>query len=133
MKKEKGLFKVPYMEVFHEKYFDLKKKDIILDSIVVHELRSETNLGNKVCFDIQVAGEDGFRIVPDSSCNEFFIRYDRMVNCYKINVTPDDLPHYKNPDGNYSFYFDDIDDTVYGFKYMDLLEKVSHGRESNTL
>lgn len=48
MKKEKGLFKVPYMEVFHEKYFDLKKKDIILDSIVVHELRSETNLGNKV-------------------------------------------------------------------------------------
>lgn len=133
MKKEKGLFKVPYMEVFHEKYFDLKKKDIILDSIVVHELRSERDLGNKVCFDIQVAGEDGFRIVPDSSCNEFFIRYDRMVNCYKINVTPDDLPHYKNPDGNYSFYFDDIDDTVYGFKYMDLLEKVSHGRESNTL
>lgn len=133
MKKEKGLFKVPYMEVFHEKYLDLKKKDIILDSIVVHELRSETNLGNKVCFDIQVAGEDGFRIVPDSSCNEFFIRYDRMVNCYKINVTPDDLPHYKNPDGNYSFYFDDIDDTVYGFKYMDLLEKVSHGKESNTL
>ena len=133
MNKEKGLFKVPYMEVFHEKYFDLKKKDIILDSIVVHELRSERDLGNKVCFDIQVAGEDGFRIVPDSSCNEFFIRYDRMVNCYKINVTPDDLPHYKNPDGNYSFYFDDIDDTVYGFKYMDLLEKVSHGRESNTL
>ena len=133
MKKEKGLFKVPYMEVFHEKYFDLKKKDIILNSIVVHELRSERDLGNKVCFDIQVAGEDGFRIVPDSSCNEFFIRYDRMVNCYKINVTPDDLPHYKNPDGNYSFYFDDIDDTVYGFKYMDLLEKVSHGRESNTL
>lgn len=115
MKKEKGFFKVPYMKVFTGKYFDLKKKDIILNSIVVHELRSETDLGNKVCFDIQVAGEDGFRIVPDSSCNKFFIRYDRMVNCYKINVTPDDLPHYKNPDGNYSFYFDDIDDTVYGF------------------
>ena len=115
MKKEKGLFKVPYMEVFHGKYFDLKKKDIILNSIKVHELRSERDLGNKVCFDIQVAGEDGFRIVPDSSCNKFFIKYDRMVNCYKINVTPDDLPHYKNPDGSYSFYFDDIDDTVYEF------------------
>lgn len=115
MKKEKGLFKVPYMEVFYGKYFDLKKKDIILNSIVVHELRSERDLGNKVCFDIQVAGEDGFRIVPGSSCNKFFIKYDRMVNCYKINVTPDDLPHYKNPDENYSFYFDDIDDTVYGF------------------
>ena len=87
MKKEKGLFKVPRMEIFTGKYFDLYKKDIVLDSIKV----------------------------PNSSCDKFFIVYDRMVNCYKINVTPDDLPDYKNSDGSYSFYFDDLDDTVYGY------------------
>ena len=115
MKKEKGLFKVPYMEIFTGKYFDLNKKDVILDSIKVHEVRSESDFGNKVCFDIHVAGENAFRIVPESSCDKFLIRYDRMVNCYKINVTPDDLPDYKNSDGSYSFYFDDLDDTVYGY------------------
>ena len=114
MKKEKGLFKVPRMEMFTGKYFDLYKKDIVLDSIKVNEINGN-NLGNRVCFDIQVAGDDAFRIVPNSSCDKFFIVYDRMVNCYKINVTPDDLPDYKNSDGSYSFYFDDLDDTVYGY------------------
>lgn len=114
MKKEKGLFKVPCMEIFTGEYFDLYKKDIILDSIKVNEINGK-NLGNKVCFDIQAAGDDAFRIIPDSSCDKFFIVYNRMVNCYKINVAPDELPDYKNSDGDYSFYFDDIDDTVYGF------------------
>ena len=114
MKKEKGLFKIPRMETFTGKYFDLYKKDIVLDSIKVNEINGN-NLGNRVCFDIQVAGDDAFRIVPNSSCDKFFIVYDRMVNCYKINVTPDDLPDYKNSDGSYSFYFDDLDDTVYGY------------------
>lgn len=114
MKKEKGLFKVPRMEMFTGKYFDLYKKDIILDSIEVNEINGN-NLGNKVCFDIKVADENTFRIVPNSSCDEFFITYSCMVNCYKINVTPDDLPNYKNPEGSYSFYFDDLDDTVYGY------------------
>ena len=38
MKKEKGLFKVPYMKVFYGKYFDLKEKDVILDSINIREV-----------------------------------------------------------------------------------------------
>ena len=35
MKKEKGLFEVPYMEMFHGKYFDLKKKDIITLVVII--------------------------------------------------------------------------------------------------
>lgn len=114
MKKEKGLFKVPYMKVFYGKYFDLKEKDVILDSINIREVYDESDFGEEVPFSIEVTTDD-FKVFPNSSCRKFFIRYDRMVNCYKINVTPDDLPGYKNPDGSYSFYFDDLDDTIYGY------------------
>lgn len=114
MKKEKGLFKVPYMEVFSGKYFNLNKKDVILDSVKVRAVYGESNFGDEIPFRIEV-DEDDFRIFPKSPCDQFFIRYDRMINCYKINVTPDDLPGYKNSNGSYSFYFDDLDDTVYGF------------------
>lgn len=46
---------------FKGRYFDLHKDDIILNTIQVYEIR-DGELGRQVPFDIQVAGEDEYRM-----------------------------------------------------------------------
>lgn len=75
MEKHEELVKIPRMESFNGAYFDLRKKNIILDSIGVIEVIG-SYFGNEVPFDIKVAGENAFRIIPGSSCDKFLIKYD---------------------------------------------------------
>ncbi len=62
--------KITYIAQF-ENYYDLKQKDIILNSIrvITHTLK-------KIPFDILVAGDNAFRIVPSISDEKFFVKYE---------------------------------------------------------
>ena len=68
-----------------------------LNTIQVYEIGDE-ELGRRVPFDIQVAGEDKYRIVPNSSNYEFFIAYYCLVKTKKIVIKAEDIPRYKNMD-----------------------------------
>lgn len=60
----KELCKVQFMKTF-EDYYDFKQKNIILNSIRVATLDDDDKHFKKIIpFDIQVAGENGFRIRP---------------------------------------------------------------------
>lgn len=90
---------------FKGRYFDLYKDDVILNTIQVYEIRDE-ELGRQVPFDIQVAGEDEYRIVPNSSNYEFFIAYYCLVKTRKIVIKAEDIPRYKNMNVSMSISFD---------------------------
>lgn len=62
--------KITYIAQF-ENYYDLKQKNIILNSIRVtmHTLKN-------IPFDILVAGDNAFCIVPSISDEKFFVKYE---------------------------------------------------------
>ena len=90
---------------FKGRYYDLHKDDIILNTIKVYEIRDGL-LGKQISFDIQVGGENEYRIVPSSSNYEFFIAYYCLVKARKIVIKAEDIPRYKNMDGSISISFD---------------------------
>ena len=61
--------KITYIAQF-ENYYDLKQKNIILNSI-----RVTTHTLKNIPFDILVAGDNAFRIVPSISDEKFFVKY----------------------------------------------------------
>lgn len=65
-----GNKKIIYIAQF-ENYYDLKQKDIILNSI-----RVTTHTLKNIPFDILVAGDNAFRIVPSISDEKFFVKYE---------------------------------------------------------
>ena len=86
MKKEYGVFKCPKFEVFNGKYFDLNKKDVILNSIKIKEFYEDSPFGEDICFRIELTAEGKFRIIPYSSHNRFLIKYYYLMHGYKISV-----------------------------------------------
>ena len=62
MTKKKELCRVKFMKTF-EDYYNFEQKNIILNSIRVAVLYDDKHFKN-IPFDIQVAGENGFRVKP---------------------------------------------------------------------
>lgn len=60
---DKELCKVQFIKTF-EDYYDFKQKNIILNSIRVAALDDDKHFKGNIPFDIQVAGENGFRVRP---------------------------------------------------------------------
>ena len=60
-------------------YYDFEQRNIILDSIRVATLDDDHNLKEVIPFDIQVAGENGFRVRPCFSKGKFLIMYEYVM------------------------------------------------------
>ena len=105
MEKHEESVKVYETEVFNGSYCDLRKKNIILNTIRVLEI-VDSRIKVEVPFDIKVAGENVFRIIPASSCNKFFIGYCCLEMGTKITIKSNDISNYKQENGDYVFFLD---------------------------
>lgn len=65
--------KITYITQF-ENYYDLKQENIILNSIRV----TINTLEHNIPFDILVAGDNAFRIIPSILGERCFIKYEYM-------------------------------------------------------
>lgn len=74
----KELCKTQFMKTF-EDYYDFEQKNIILNSIRVALLDDDKHFIKIILFDIQVAGENGFRIRPCFSKGKFLVMYECMT------------------------------------------------------
>ena len=105
MEKHEELIKVYETEMFNGSYCDLRKKNIILNTIRVLEV-VDSCFKVEVPFDIKVAGENAFRIIPASSCNKFFMEYCCLEMGAKITIKSNDIFNYKQENGDYVFFLD---------------------------
>lgn len=97
----KELCKVQFMKTF-EDYYDFKQKNIILNSIRVATLDDDDKHFKKIIpFDIQVAGENGFRIRPCFSKGKFLVMYECMMKAYKVTIPPNAFPYSINENGDF--------------------------------
>ncbi len=86
----------------------LKDKDIILNSIRVYRINHIDEILDMTCFDICVGGSgDEFQIIVKDIPREYAIIYQVVVDGYKIDISAEDLPKYKNDGGNYTICFND--------------------------
>ena len=102
----KELIKVFKIKEFVGDSFILKDKDIILNSIRIYK-ENDCTIKECVCFDIQVGGADEYQIVINDIPRTYIIGYECVVEGYKMDIHSDDLPNYKNEDGNYNIFFDE--------------------------
>ena len=97
----KELCKVQFMKTF-EDYYDFKQKNIILNSIRVATLDDDDKHFKKIIpFDIQVAGENGFRIRPCFSKGKFLVMYECMMKAYKVTIPSIAFPYSINENGDF--------------------------------
>lgn len=97
----KELCKVQFMKTF-EDYYDFKQKNIILNSIRVATLDDDDKHFKKIIpFDIQVAGENGFRIRPCFSKGKFLVIYECMMKAYKVTIPSNAFPYSINENGDF--------------------------------
>lgn len=97
----KELCKVQFMKTF-EDYYDFKQKNIILNSIRVATLDDDDKHFKKIIpFDIQVAGENGFRIRPCFSKGKFLVMYECMMKAYKVTIPSNAFPYSINENGDF--------------------------------
>lgn len=96
----KELCKVQFMKTF-EDYYDFKQKNIILNSIRVAALDDDKHFKENIPFDIQVAGENGFRVRPCFSRGKFLIMYECMIKAYKVTIPANVFPYYMNENGDF--------------------------------
>ena len=92
----KELCKVQFMKAFEDSYYDLEQKNIILDSIRVASLDDDKHLKKIIPFDIQVAGENGFRVRPCFSKGKFLIMYEYVTEAYKVTIPTNAFPYHMN-------------------------------------
>lgn len=97
---DKELCKVQFMKTF-ENYYDFKQKNIILNSIRVAVLDDDKHFKKIIPFDIQVAGEDGFRIRPCFSKGKFIVMYECMTEAYKVTIPANVFPYHVNENGDF--------------------------------
>lgn len=97
----KELCKVQFMKVFEDSYYDLEQKNIILDSIRVATLDDDKHFKKIIPFDIQVAGENGFRIRPCFSKGKFLVMYECMMKAYKATIPSNAFPYSMNENGDF--------------------------------
>lgn len=96
--------KIPTMEISTEQHYDLKKDDIILNSIQVYKIHGSC-LGEKIPFDIKMI-DNKMCIIPLVIDDKYMITYDRFVKAKEITVKAEDAPKYKFDNNNYIFCFD---------------------------
>lgn len=96
----KELCKVQFIKTF-EDYYDFKQNNIILNSIRVAVLDDDKHFKKNISFDIQVAGENGFRVRPCFSKGKFLIMYEYMVEAYKITIPANAFPYHMNENGDF--------------------------------
>lgn len=101
MTKKKELCRVKFMKMFEDSYYDLEQKNIILNSIRVATLDDEQHLEKMIPFDIQVAGENGFRVKPCFSKGKFLIMYEHVVEAYKVTIPANAFPYHMNKNGDF--------------------------------
>ena len=97
----KELCKVQFMKMFEDSYYDLEQKNIILNSIMVAVLDDDKHFKKIIPFDIQVAGEDGFRIRPCFSKGKFIVMYECMTEAYKVTIPANAFPYHMNENGDF--------------------------------
>lgn len=105
MKKE--LIKVYKAKEFVGDYFILKDKDIILNSIRIYK-NNDYTIKEYVCFDIQVGGENEYQIVINDIPRTYIIEYECIIEGYKLEIAAGDISKYRDKNGNYAIYFDDV-------------------------
>ena len=98
----KELCRVQFMKTF-EDYYDFEQKNIILDSIRVATLDDDNDKHFKknIPFDIQAAGENGFRIRPCFSKGKFLVMYECMMKAYKVTIPANAIPYHMNENGDF--------------------------------
>ena len=101
MTKKKELCRVKFMKMFEDSYYDLEQKNIILDSIRVVILDDDQHLKKRIPFDIQVAGENGFRVRPCFSKGKFLVTYECMIKAYKVTIPANAFPYHMNENGDF--------------------------------
>lgn len=97
----KELCKVQFMKAFEDSYYDLEQKNIILDSIRVAVLDDDKHFEKNIPFDIQVAGENGFRVRPCFSKGKFLIMYEYVTEAYKVTIPANAFPYHMNKNGDF--------------------------------
>lgn len=96
---DKELCKVQFMKIF-EDYYNFEQKNIILNSIRVAVLYDDKHF-KKIPFDIQVAGENGFRVKPCFSKGKFLVMYECMMEAYKVTIPSNELLYHMNENGDF--------------------------------
>lgn len=97
----KELCKVQFMKAFEDSCYDLEQKNIILDSIRVTTLDDDKHFKKIIPFDIQVAGENGFRVRPCFSKGKFIIMYECYMDAYKVAIPANALLYHMNANGDF--------------------------------
>lgn len=101
MTKKKELCRVKFMKMFEDSYYDLEQKNIILNSIRVVILDDNQHLKKMIPFDIQVAGENRFRVRPCFSKGKFLVMYECMIKAYKVTIPANAFPYHMNENGDF--------------------------------
>ena len=101
MTKKKELCRVKFMKMFEDSCYDLEQKNIILDSIRVATLDDDHHLKKMIPFDIQIAGENGFRVRPCFSKGKFLVMYECMIKAYKVTIPANAFPYHMNENGDF--------------------------------
>lgn len=103
----KELIKIFKTKNFVGDSYILEDEDIILDSIKVYKT-IDSNIIGLMCFDISFDNNSmGYEIFVKGIPSTYTIIYQVVIEAYKINISADDLPNYKNKDGNYDIFFDE--------------------------
>ena len=102
----KELIKIFKTKNFVGDSFILKDEDIILNSIRIYK-NNDCTVKEYVCFYVQVGGENEYRIIISNIPGTYIIAYECIMEGYKMDIHSDDLPNYKNKDGNYNIFFDE--------------------------
>lgn len=103
----KELIKVFKTKEFVGDYYILKDEDIILDSIKVYK-NVDSNIIGLMCFYISFDNKSmGYEIIVKGIPSAYTIIYQVVIEGYKIDISANDLPKYKNEDGNYNIFFDE--------------------------
>ena len=100
MTNKKEPCKVQFMKMF-EDYYEFKQENVILNTIRVALIGDDKQFKRIIPFDIQVAGEKGFRVRPCLSKGKFLITYECIMDAYKISIPANEFPYYLNKSGDF--------------------------------
>ncbi len=97
---KKELCKIQYTKIF-EDYYEFEQKNIILNTIRVALLGDDNQFKKLIPFDIQVAGEEGFRVRPCVFKGKFIIMYECYMDAYKVKIPANAFPYHMNENGDF--------------------------------
>lgn len=104
MKKE--LIKVYKAKEFVGDSYILEDEDIVLNSIKVYK-NVDSNIIGLMCFDISFDNKSmGYEIIVKGIPSAYTIIYQVVIEGYKINISANDLPKYKDKNDDITICFD---------------------------